>query len=69
MRKDLQYSDGRPIEPGHRVRLTAVRHKEFSGLTGKVKRPVKSRQIVTITLDDGRTYEAFPSNIERLTGG
>lgn len=69
MKSPLRYDSDQLIEPGDQVRLRdTVRHKDVAGLTGTVKRAIKSRQIVSISLDNGSTYEAFPANVEPLTG-
>ena len=50
---------------GKRVALGAgVRHKEYAGLAGVIKKAVKSRNVYTIALDDGRYYDAAPENVE-----
>ena len=52
---------------GDRVLLTKkVRHPEFAGMTGTVKRTVKSRGIVTVICDNGQNYDAYPQNLEKL---
>ncbi len=48
---------------GDRVRLTEkVLHPEFRGLTGTVKRVVKSRGVVTVICDNGKRYDTRPEN-------
>ena len=55
------------LPAGSRVRLAAtVRHQEFAGKEGVVKRYVKSRDVYDILLADGRRYRAFPANVEVL---
>lgn len=50
---------------GDRVRLTqGALHPEFRGLTGTVKRVVKSRGVVTVICDNGKCYDALPGNLE-----
>lgn len=54
-------------EPGERVKLSErVLHPEFRGQTGTVKRTVKSRQVVTVALDNGERYDARPENLEAI---
>lgn len=53
------------IKQGVRVRLTEnVRHAEFRGLTGFVKKIIKSRGVVNVLCDNGKRYDALPENIE-----
>lgn len=50
---------------GDRVRLAEkVLHPEFRGLTGTVKKTVKSRGVVTVICDNGKRYDALPENLE-----
>jgi ribosomal protein L21E len=56
------------FEPGERVRLSdRVFHPNFRGLTGTVKRTVKTRQIVEVLLDNGEEYGARPENLEAVS--
>ena len=68
--REVRYGDiptGEIVRPGHKVRLLhTVRHQDVAGLTGTVKRAVKSRNVVTINLDRGDSYEAYPANVEQL---
>ena len=51
---------------GDKVKLTTVLHKEFSGMTGTVKKIIKSRGVITVICDNGERYDALPKNIELL---
>lgn len=51
---------------GEKVRLTTVLHTEFSGMTGTVKKIIKSRNLVTVLCDNGERYDAKPENVELL---
>jgi len=67
---EVRYGDiptGDIVRPGDRVRLlSTVRHQDVAGLAGTVRRAVKSRNVVSVNLDRGDSYEAFPGNVERL---
>ncbi len=72
---EVRYGDGQVVRPGDKVRLlNTVLHQEVAGVTGAVKRAIKSRNVVTVTLDNPTrirkslttSYEAFPGNLERL---
>lgn len=55
-----------PFDIGERVRLTdKILHKEFAGQSGVVKKVVKSRGVVTVVLESGEMYDAYPENIEK----
>jgi len=59
----------RPFNAGDRVHLSGkVLHAEFRGLCGTVVRSVKSRGVVVIHCDNGKRYDAFPENVELLSG-
>lgn len=50
---------------GDTVRLNdGVRHKEYAGRIGQVRKTVKSRNVVCVIFDDGTTYDALPENVE-----
>ena len=67
MRKPVTYQDGQLVQKGDRVQLGPnVRHANFAGLLGKVRGPVKSRQVVTVEVDDGRYYDANPENVQKV---
>lgn len=51
---------------GEKVKLTTVLHSEFSGMTGTVKKIIKSRKLVTVLCDNGKRYDARPENVELL---
>lgn len=52
---------------GVRVRLSErIFHPEFRGQIGTVKRVIKSRQVVAVLLDNGKSYDARPENLELL---
>ncbi|MDR3560505.1 MAG: hypothetical protein P4N59_03545 [Negativicutes bacterium] len=56
------------VETDNRVRLTEkVLHEEFRGMTGTVKRFIKSRGVVWVECDNGKRYDAYPENIELIT--
>lgn len=56
--------------PGTRVRLAdTVTHAEFKGMTGTVKRYIKSSKTVIVMCDNGKQYGAYPENVMRLIGG
>jgi hypothetical protein len=77
-RTEVRYGDsptGEVVRPGDKVRLlNTVRHPEVAGLTGTVKRAIKSRRVVTVILDCPTrirkslttSYEACPANVEQL---
>lgn len=52
---------------GQAVKLAdTVRHPEFRGLVGMVKRTVKSRNVVTVEVKQSgfyKTYDAIPNNV------
>ena len=52
---------------GDRVTLSRVRDDRYRGHVGTVRRAVKSRQVITVDLDDGRIYDAVPANIDKAT--
>jgi hypothetical protein len=52
------------FEPNMRVTLARVRHNDYRGLAGTVKRTVKSRNVVVIQCDNGKLYDANPENLE-----
>lgn len=55
------------IKVGDNVLLTEkVRHAEFRGLKGNVKKVVKSRGVVEIMCENGKRYRALPENIRVL---
>ena len=55
---------------GQKVRLSSeVRHTEYSGQTGRIKKIIKASQagrwkcpVVQIALENGGSYEVFPAN-------
>jgi hypothetical protein len=50
---------------GDKVRLTdKVRHAEYRGLVGTVKKIIKSRGLITVVCENGKRYDAFPENVE-----
>ena len=51
---------------GDRVRLTDVLHVEYRGLKGTVKKIVKSINIIDVICDNGKSYGAYPENVELL---
>lgn len=57
----------RPVDKtliGARVVLNLqVRHKEFAGLYGQVRKAIASRGVYVIALDDDRVYEAAPASV------
>jgi hypothetical protein len=55
------------FKAGDRVKLSEnVLHAEFRGLTGTVKRVIKSRNMVAVICDNGRRYDAFPTNVKLI---
>lgn len=55
----------RVLTPGDKVRLTdKVRHAEYRGMMGTVKKVIKSRNMVAVICDNGKRYDAFPENVE-----
>lgn len=62
----MQLSD---FQKGDSVRLAdTVRHAEFRGLQGTVKRTVKSRGVVTVNITIRgyeKTYDALPENVQK----
>lgn len=60
-----QYAELIGMKAGDKVRLTEnVRHAEFRGLTGTIQRVIKSRKIVDVMCDNGKSYGALPENVE-----
>jgi hypothetical protein len=52
---------------GDRVRLSNnVLHAEFRGMMGTVKRVIKTRNMVWVECDNGKRYDAFPTNVELI---
>ena len=55
------------FNPGDPVRYIGTAKPENTGRTAKVKRPVKSRSVVTITWDDdGTLYDAIQESLEHV---
>lgn len=43
-----------------------VRHRAFIGLRGVITKAIISRGLYVVKLEDGRSYEAAPSNVVRI---
>ena len=56
------------LTKGTRVILSRVRHAEFIGLTGTIRRYIKCRNEYDIKLDNGKLYGAFAENVDALEG-
>lgn len=57
------------MQIGDKVRLTdKVLHPEYRGLTGTVKKIVKSRNVVEVLCNNGKIYRAYPQNVELIQG-
>jgi len=54
------------FQPGDRVTLSRVKHEEFRGQQGTVRRYIKSRNVVEIKLDDGKLYDSYPENLDKI---
>lgn len=59
-------TNSEPMPKGTRVILSRVRHESYRGLQGTVRRFVKRRGVYDIVLDDGRSYDALPGNIDAV---
>ena len=52
---------------GNKVKLTEnVLHEEYKGMTGIIKKIVKSKNVIEIICDNGKRYRAYPENVELL---
>lgn len=57
------------MQIGDKVRLTDnVLHPEYRGLTGTVKKVIKSRNVINVICDNGKRYDAYPQNVELIKG-
>jgi len=55
------------MNKGDQVILTDnVRHAEYRGMRGTIKRIVKSRNVITIVCENGEYYDALPENVRRV---
>jgi hypothetical protein len=54
------------FKPGMRVILARVRHADWQGVTGTVRRAVKSRQVVTVDCDGKGHYSLYDAKPENL---
>jgi len=60
------------FKPGDHVRIVRVHfagnptHDAMVGLEGSVRRVIKSRAVVALTLDGGKAWEANPVNLLKL---
>ncbi len=69
MFKDIKTNEGKTqpkgsvMSKGDRVVLKEVRHAEFSGLHGAIKKVIKSRKSYDIVCDNGKLYSALWENV------
>jgi hypothetical protein len=55
------------MQIGDKVRLTdKILHPEYRGLTGTVKKVIKSRGVISVMCNNGKRYDAYPQNVELL---
>jgi hypothetical protein len=55
------------MQIGDKVRLTdKVLHPEYRGMTGTVKKVIKSRGVISVMCNNGKRYDAYPQNVELL---
>lgn len=66
MNKRARYKTGERFAPGTYVKLSRVHHEEMRNTVGRIIRHVKIRDAYLIEFNNGKSYEAFSENVDKV---